>query len=143
MSPTKTDKVEKEYKHKEDAAEEALKKLEVLTAKCFWNKNLTERDIASRMNKASTSVTDLSSLDTADYSGADNVNGLCNQLESRLKEVELSQSFVAQIQDWKGDLEASFLRSSSFTTWFKSLDVQLQQAILMHVGSKLIEASYW
>lgn len=134
MSPSKTDKAEKELKIKEEAAEEALKKLDVLTAKCFWNKNLGERDVASRMNKASSAVTDLSSFDL------DGGNGLCTQLESRLREVELSKSFVAQIQEWKGDLEDSFLRSTNFATWFKNLDSQLQQTLLMHLGGKLIEA---
>ena len=140
MSPNKTDKAEKDLKNKEEAAEEALKKLDVFTAKCFWNKNLSERDIASRMNKAASSMTDLSSCDIVGYNDADKVIGLCNQIESRLKELDLSKSYVAQTQEWDGDLEALFLRSSHFATWFKDLDMQLQQAILMHMGSKLIEA---
>ena len=141
-TPSKAKKVkqpqsctEKESKAKEEA-EEALKKLDQVTAKCLWNKILNDREVGARMSKAASHVTELSELEVM---GSTSVLALREQIETRLQAVELSKSLVHQIQIWSGELNAGFLLSTSFADWFVDLDEQLQQTILMQMGHKLIE----
>ena len=82
-------------------------------------------------------LTRLGNLETF---GEADVSGLMEQISKKLREVETSKSLVAQLQAWAGDLEADFLRSSSFSRFFKDLESPLQQTILMQLGSKLLEA---
>jgi hypothetical protein len=127
---------EKESKAKEEAAEEALKKLDQVTTKSLWNKILNDREVGARMSKAASHVTELSELEVM---GSTSVLALREQIETRLQAVELSKSLVHQIQNWSGELNAGFLLSTSFADWFVDLDGQLQQTILMQMGHKLIE----
>jgi hypothetical protein len=141
-TPSKAKKVkqppsctEKESKAKEEA-EEALKKLDQVTSKCLWNKILNDREVGARMSKAASHVTELLELEVM---GSTSALALREQIETRLQAVELSKSFVHQIQNWSGELNAGFLLSTSFADWFVDLDGQLQQTILMQMGHKLIE----
>ena len=129
---------EKESKAKEEAAEEALKKLDQVTAKCLWNKILNDREVGTRMSKAASHITELSELEVM---GSIGVSALREQIETRLQAVELSKSLVHQLQNWSGELNAGFLLSTSFADWFVDLDGQLQQTVLMQMGHKLIEVT--
>jgi Zn-dependent metalloprotease len=141
--PSKSNKkVSKAAKDKEDKeaqsvrdAEDAIKKLEQLTPKCLWNKTVTERETVARLNRTATLVSDL-----AMQTDNDDISGLKSQLEAKLNEVERSKSLIDQLQGWSGDVGETFLRSSSFISWFKSVHDSLQQTILMHLGNKLLEA---
>ena len=88
------------------------------------------------MSKAASHVTELLELEVM---GSTSALALREQIETRLQAVELSKSFVHQIQNWSGELNAGFLLSTSFADWFVDLDGQLQQTILMQMGHKLIE----
>lgn len=131
------DKEEKDNQALKEASEEAIKKLEQLTPKGLWNKRLSEKETASRLNQAASLVSDLAIAATSNAAG---FSGLKHQLETTLTEVERSRSFVSQLQNWSGDLAETFLRSSSFVKWFGAIDSVLQQAILVNLGTKLIEA---
>ena len=114
-----------------------LKKLEQINPKSLWSRTLTDREINVRLSKSASVLSELTRLET--FEGAE-VGGQKNHLESKLREVEQSKSFISQLQSWDGTLESEFLLTSHFRVFFKELgDDTLQQAILMHMGSKLLE----
>ena len=114
-----------------------LKKLEQINPKSLWSRTLTDREINVRLSKSASVLSELTRLEA--FEGAE-VGGLKNNLEHKLREVEQSKSFMAQLQSWEGSLEADFLLTSQFRVFFNELgDDTLQQAILMHMGSKLLE----
>jgi hypothetical protein len=141
-SPRETKKVkekdfEKELKELSSECEETMQKLEQLHPKALWNRTLTDREIGSRMQKASSLFSRLSQMET--LHSAD-VGGLKSQLEQQLRSIESNKALVGQLQSWGGDLQEEFLRSSAFTRLFSNLDNTMQQTILMHIGTKLLEA---
>lgn len=133
-SPKAAEREEKELKALQDGAEEAVKKLEQLSPKCLWNKTLTEREVTARLSRASSLLVNLTLVESEE------VGGLKNQLQTKLEEVQQSKTLIAQLQSWSGDLEEILFRSSAFVKWFCSIDSTLQQTLLLHLGTKMIEA---
>ena len=123
----------------ETECEEATQKLGQLHPKALWNRAVTDREIGSRMQKASSLLSRLSQMET--LHSAD-VGGLKSHLEQQIRSVESNKTLVAQVQSWGGDHQDDFLRSSLFTRFFLNLDSTMQQTIVMHLGTKMLEACY-
>jgi hypothetical protein len=134
-SPREKDSVrEKEIKAE---AEAILAKLEQINPKTLWNRTLTDKEMGSRLRQATALLSELGQKESL---GSVTFGGLKNDLEQRVRSIESHKSMVNQLWSWTCNLDEPFLLSAAFVRFFQELDQPMQQTVLMHMGTKLLEA---
>jgi hypothetical protein len=125
---------EKDIQAKKFEVDGILVKLEQINPKTLWNRTLTEKEIGVRLHKATTLLHELGQIEP--------LEGLKNELEQRVRSIESHKSMVSQLLSWTCNLEEPFLLSAAFVQFFKDLDNNLQQIVVIHIGTKLLEVEF-
>jgi hypothetical protein len=125
---------EKDIQARKFEVDGILVKLEQINPKTLWNRTLTEKEIGVRLHKATTLLHELGQIEP--------LEGLKNELEQRVRSIESHKSMVSQLLSWTCNLEEPFLLSAAFVQFFKDLDTNLQQIVVIHIGTKLLEVEF-